>query len=79
MFVTGIQFSKLLADAARCIFLSSLLWQKNTVDVWQDTTSSDGDTAQQFAQFLVVADCQLDVAGHDTSLLVVTSGITCQL
>lgn len=79
MFVTGMLFLKFLADAARCILLSSLLWQKNTVNVWQDTTSSDGDTAQQLAQFLVVADCQLDVAGHDTGLLVVTSGITCQL
>ena len=59
--------------------LASFLWQKHTVYVGQNTTSSNGDTAKQLAQLLIIAHCQLDVAGHNTSLLVVTSGIACQL
>ena len=59
--------------------LASLFWQEQTVNVGQNTTSSDGDTAEQLAQLLIIAHCQLDVAGHNTSLLVVTSGVACQL
>ena len=49
------------------------------MDVGEDTTLSDGDTGQELAQLLVIADSELDVTGDDTSLLVVTSGITGQL
>ena len=49
------------------------------MDVGQDTTSSDGDFAQQLAQLLVVPDGQLQVTGDDPVLLVVTSSITSQL
>ncbi len=45
------------------------------MDVGENTTLGDGDTSQELAQLLIVADSQLDVAGHDTGLLVVASGI----
>ena len=49
------------------------------MDVGQDTAGSDGDLAQQLAELLIVPDSQLDVAGHNPGLLVVTSSIACQL
>ena len=59
--------------------LASLLWQKNAVDVGQNTTSSNGHTAKQLAELLIVAHCQLNVAWHNASLLVVTGCVACQL
>ena len=59
--------------------LASLLWQQDAVDVGQNTTSSNGHTAEQLAQLLIVAHCQLDVAGHNAGLLVVTGSVACQL
>ena len=59
--------------------LASLLWQEDTVDVGKNTTSSNGDTSQQLAQLLIIAYCQLNVARHNSSLLVVTSSVACQL
>lgn len=35
--------------------------------------------SEKFVQFLIVADCELEVAWNDTGLLVVTSGIASQL
>ena len=49
------------------------------MDVGENTTLGDGDTAQKLVQFLVVADSELDVAGHNASLLVVTSGVAGEL
>ncbi len=49
------------------------------MDVGENTTLGDGDTSQELAQLLIVADSQLDVAGHNTGLLVVASGIAREL
>ena len=49
------------------------------MDVGENTTFSNGDTSKELAQLLIVADSQLDVAGHDTGLLVVASGIPREL
>ena len=49
------------------------------MDVREDTTLGDGDGSQQLVQLLVVADGELDVAGHDAALLVVTSGVSGKL
>ena len=46
------------------------------MDVWENTTGSDGNTTHKFVQFLVVADGQLDVAWHNAGFLVVTCGVT---
>jgi hypothetical protein len=45
------------------------------VNVWQDTTLCDCDVTQKLVQFLIVSDGELEMAGDDTGLLVVTSGI----
>ena len=56
-----------------------LLGQQDSLDVGKDTTLGDGDSGQQLVQFFVVTDGQLQVTGDDTGLLVVTSGVSCQL
>ena len=49
------------------------------MDVGEHTTLSDGHTSQQLAQLLIIADGQLDVAGHNTGLLVVTGSVASKL
>ena len=49
------------------------------MNVGEDTTSSDGGVAEELVELVVVADSQLDVAGNDTGLLVVLSGVTGEL
>ena len=57
------------------VLLARLLGEQDSVDVGEHTTLSDGDTGKELAQFLIIADSQLNVAGHNTGLLVVASGI----
>ena len=59
--------------------LSGSLGQKDGLDVGQDTSLGDSDTAHQTVQLLVVADSQLEMAGVDPALLVVSCGVACQL
>src|SRR3546814_2193718 len=56
-----------------------LLWQKHGVDVWQHTALSDGDSAEELVQLLVVAHSELDVARNDAGLLVVARSVASQL
>jgi hypothetical protein len=49
------------------------------VDVRNDTTGRDRDAAEQFVQLLIVADRQLNVAWHDTVLLVVARRVAGEL
>ena len=49
------------------------------MDVGEDTAGSDGYTAQELVEFLVVADGKLHVAGDDAALLVVTGGVPGEL
>ena len=42
------------------------------MDVGQDTSLRDDDVSEQAVEFLVVADRELEVAGNDARLLVVT-------
>jgi hypothetical protein len=53
--------------------------KRTLVNVGEDTTLSDGDVTEQLVQLLVVADGELKMAGNDTGLLVVTSGVSSQL
>lgn len=48
------------------------------MNVRKDTTLGDGDVAEKFVQFLIVADGELKMTGDDTGLLVVTCGISSQ-
>jgi hypothetical protein len=59
-------------------FLGDLLGEENLMNVWQHSTASDGHFAQKFPQFVVVSDRQLNVAGDDSGLLVVTGSISGQ-
>ena len=59
--------------------LLGLLGQKYGLDVRQYTTLGDGHTGEELVQFLVVTDGQLKMTGDDPGLLVVTSGVSCQL
>lgn len=49
------------------------------VNVGKNTALSNSDMAQQFVQLFVIADGELQMAGDDTGLLVVTCGIASQL
>jgi hypothetical protein len=49
------------------------------VNVGQNTTLGDGDVSKKLVQLLVVANGELEMAGDDTGLLVVTSGVSSQL
>jgi hypothetical protein len=56
-----------------------LLWQKDGLDVWQNTTLCNRNAGQEFVQLLVVTDGELKVTGDDSRLLVIASGVAGQL
>jgi hypothetical protein len=58
--------------------LGGLLGKQVLVNVWKNTTLGDGDVTQKLVQLLIVTDGELKVTRDNTSLLVVTSGITGQ-
>ncbi len=49
------------------------------MNVGEDTALSDGDVAEELVQLLIVADSELKMTRNDTSLLIVTGGVTGQL
>ncbi len=57
----------------------ALLGQQHGLDVGQHAALSDGYSAQEFVQLLVVAHRQLQVTGNDAGLLVVPRGVSSQL
>jgi hypothetical protein len=59
--------------------LSALGWEEFGLNEGQDTTLGDGDSSEQLVQLFVISDGQLQVSGNDTSLLVVSGGVTSQL
>ena len=64
----------------RYLFLAGgLLGEKDSLDVGQDTSLSDGDARKELVQLLVVADSQLQMTGDDPRLLVVAGGVAGQL
>ena len=56
-----------------------MVGQEDSLDVGEDTALGDGDSGQQLVQLLVVTDGQLEVAGDDPGLLVVTGSVASQL
>lgn len=46
------------------------------MNVWQDTTLSDGDVSKKLVQFLIVTNGKLKMSWNDSSLLVITGGIS---
>ena len=59
----------------KLVNLSSLLWEKDGLDIWENTSLSNGDATEEFVKFFVVLDGELKVTWDDTSLLVVTSSV----
>ena len=59
--------------------LLGLLGQQHSLDVGQHAALSDGHSAQQLVELLVVADSQLQVTGDDPGLLVVAGSVSSQL
>jgi hypothetical protein len=59
--------------------LLRLLGEEDSLDVGENTTLGNGDTAEQLVQLLIVADSQLEVTGDNPGLLVVTGSIASQL
>ena len=49
------------------------------MDVGEDTTAGDRGAGQKSVELLVVADGELDVAGHNSGLLVVLGGVAGEL
>lgn len=78
LFVDECGLALCLCLAARGLGLG-LLWKKHSLDVWQNTTLGNGDARKKFVQLLVITDCQLQVAGDNSGLLVVAGSISCQL
>ena len=59
--------------------LLGLLWEKDGVDVREDTAGGNGDATEELVELLIVADGELDVARDDALLLVVAGGVTGEL
>ena len=49
------------------------------MDVWEDSTGSDGGVSHESGEFLVVSDSKLDVSWDDSGSLVVSGGVTGEL
>ena len=48
------------------------------MDVWQHTSLSNGNVAQELVEFLVVSDGKLQVTGDNTGLFVVSGCVSSQ-
>lgn len=66
-------------DLSTSSILLALLGEEHRVDVGEDTSRGNGDSAKELAELLVIADGELDVAGDDAVLLVVTSSVASKL
>lgn len=49
------------------------------MNVREDTTRGNGNTAKQLVELLIVTDGELNVTRDDTGLLVITSGVSGEL
>ena len=61
------------------LLLLGLLGEKDSLDVGEDTTLSDGDSREKLVQLLVITDGELKMSGDDSRLLVVAGSISRQL
>ena len=61
------------------LLLLGLLGEEDSLDVGEDTTLGNGDSREEFVEFLVITDGELEMTGDDPGLLVVTGSIASQL
>ena len=64
-----------------CLFLGGILallgvTNEDLVDVWDNTSRSDGDVVEELVKFFIIADGKHDVTWRNTGLLVVAGSIT---
>ena len=59
--------------------LLRLLGEEDSLDVGEDTTLGNGDSREEFVEFLVITDGELEMTGDDPGLLVVTGSIASEL
>ena len=64
-----------MPDEKDLSLLFGLLGEKDSLDVGEDTSLSNGDSGQEFVQLFVITDGQLQVTGDDPGLLVVTGSV----
>ena len=69
----------LKAERGSDLLLLGLLGEEHSLDVGEDTTLGNGDTGEEFVEFLVVADGELEMTGDDPGLLVVTGSVAGEL
>ena len=56
-----------------------LAGKEESVDVGEDTAAGNGGVGHQLVELLIVSDGELNVAGHDSGLLVVLGGVSGEL
>ena len=61
------------------LLLLGLLGEEDSLDVGEDTTLGNGDSREEFVEFLVITDGELEMTGDDPGLLVVTGSIASEL
>ena len=66
-------------DGKSHLLLFRLLGEKDSLDVGEDTTLSDGDSREKLVQLFVITDGELEMSGDDSGLLVVTGSVASQL
>ena len=58
--------------------LLRLLGEEDCLDVGEDTSLGNGDTSKQLVQLLIIPDGELEVAGDNSGLLVVSCSVASQ-
>ena len=61
------------------LLLLGLLGEEDSLDVGEDTTLGNGDSGEEFVEFLVITDGELEMTGDDPGLLVVTGSVASEL
>ncbi|KAJ1105758.1 hypothetical protein NDU88_003163 [Pleurodeles waltl] len=69
----------LIGSVSVSLVALGFLGQQHGLDVWQNASLGDGNSAQQLVELLVVADGELEVPGDDAGLLVVPGRVPSQL
>ena len=68
----GPEKGRLLKDLESKNLFLGLLWEKDSLDVWKDTTLSNGNFSKKFVQFFVISDGELKMSWNNSGLLVIT-------
>ena len=69
----------LRASEGSDLLLLGLLGEEDSLDVGEDTTLGNGDSREEFVEFLVITDGELEMTGDDPGLLVVTGSVASEL